>query len=229
MVDTWYNKWAKEHTAEAIQNKLMEANGMKPTTEVKPVYKLVKIRDGKYYSLNTGEGRNSACLELEYSLGKVTHAPIRLSECPTTDGIFCYTTLKKASHWLNSFNKVHRNYRAAAILECYIVQPATETDPDMPSFEVRPRAILPVREVFREETPEWHDITSEVTVVLKQSNFPYEGDHRYIAIKHNNVTIAVVTHDSQAPLKVNTSLEAEYRFIFPEGSMASFIVEHLEA
>jgi hypothetical protein len=131
------------------------------TTEEKanPVYKVVRIVDGRYLPVWVGSDLEKQerefpqdWEELEYRLGQVTRAP--RDSC----GIFVFYTLKEAEKACLAADKyTWYRYDNLAILECYI---ADRTFSNLG----HPMAILPVKVEWKKTVRRWVDITKECSV-----------------------------------------------------------------
>jgi hypothetical protein len=123
---------------------------MTESKSLKPIYKVVRVEDGKYYSIYIGtklylknlsttiDSDILKARQLIYSIGNVTICNLPL-------GIFTYGNLEEAkdAYLHDSFELLYDHSLPLAILECYTI------GRDDPSSNIR--SILPVREVFRLE------------------------------------------------------------------------------
>lgn len=150
---------------------------------IEPVFKVVRIEDGKYKSIYTGSDADSGRinLEMEYAIGRVSTAI-------SPRGIFLYHTAHAAFmhyriHGKEHEAKVSRPYERSklplAVLECYpIGDPVQDGE-----YEVMYMEVLPVGEVFREEY-EWKDVTKQCEFTLTDGASEEEGFF-YLTIRHN--------------------------------------------
>ncbi len=119
---------------------------------VKPIYKIVKVRDGKYLSCLAGKSpsRNEITenMELEYKVGQVTEALL------DSLGIFCYydkaiailDAKKHMNMWQGNQGILYKDDRSA-VLECLPIGMLLNTDKYWPQYPA-----IYVKEVLWEES-----------------------------------------------------------------------------